>query len=149
MTPAVFSMLSSEGGLYRYLYNIRRFPVLKPQQEYMLVKRCRENRDSAAAHQLVTSHLRLLTKIASADASHILRRTLHLTAVVVFVLASSWTQAHAPTQLGRDHLRREVDHQPSITSIERSAARRTTERVANERPSNSLLNWQPSICNGC
>ncbi len=53
-----------EGGLSRYLAEIRKFPLLEPQQEYMLAKRWREHQDTDAAHQLVTSHLRLVAKIA-------------------------------------------------------------------------------------
>src|SRR5882757_8271557 len=53
-----------EGGLGRYLAEIRKFPLLEPQQEYMLAKRWREHQDTEAAHQLVTSHLRLVSKIA-------------------------------------------------------------------------------------
>ncbi len=51
-------------GLSRYLEEIRRFPMLEPEEEYMLAKRWRENDDVAAAHTLVTSHLRLVAKIA-------------------------------------------------------------------------------------
>ncbi len=51
-------------GLSRYLEEIRRFPMLEPQEEYMLAKRWREDDDVAAAHTLVTSHLRLVAKIA-------------------------------------------------------------------------------------
>jgi RNA polymerase sigma-32 factor len=58
--PAV----AGEGGLGRYLEEIRRFPLLEPQEEYMLAKRWRERGDRDAAHQLVTSHLRLVAKIA-------------------------------------------------------------------------------------
>lgn len=54
----------AEGGLTRYLAEIRRFPMLEPQQEYMLAKRWREHEDPKAAHELVTSHLRLVAKIA-------------------------------------------------------------------------------------
>jgi RNA polymerase sigma-32 factor len=54
----------SEGGLARYLAEIRKFPLLDPQEEYMLAKRWREHQDTGAAHQLVTSHLRLVAKIA-------------------------------------------------------------------------------------
>lgn len=54
----------SEGGLARYLSEIRRFPMLEPQQEYMLAKRWREHEDSQAAQELITSHLRLVAKIA-------------------------------------------------------------------------------------
>ncbi|MBB6308805.1 RNA polymerase sigma factor RpoH [Xanthobacter tagetidis] len=55
---------SAEGGLTRYLEEIRRFPMLEPQQEYMLAKSWREHGDREAAHKLVTSHLRLVAKIA-------------------------------------------------------------------------------------
>ncbi|MZR14073.1 RNA polymerase sigma factor RpoH [Maritimibacter sp. DP07] len=53
-----------EGGLNRYLQEIRRFPMLEPEQEYMLAKRWVDHQDTEAAHQLVTSHLRLAAKIA-------------------------------------------------------------------------------------
>lgn len=53
-----------DGGLARYLAEIRKFPLLEPQQEYMLAKRWREHQDTDAAHKLVTSHLRLVAKIA-------------------------------------------------------------------------------------
>ena len=56
--------VSSEGGLSRYLTEIRKFPMLEPEQEYMLAKSWKEHEDSDAAHQLVTSHLRLVAKIA-------------------------------------------------------------------------------------
>lgn len=55
---------NSEGGLSRYLNEIRRFPMLEPQEEYMLAKRYEEYDDKKAAHKLVTSHLRLVAKIA-------------------------------------------------------------------------------------
>jgi RNA polymerase sigma-32 factor len=55
---------SGEGGLARYLDEIRRFPMLEPQEEYMLAKRYHEHGDREAAHKLVTSHLRLVAKIA-------------------------------------------------------------------------------------
>ncbi|GLI24655.1 MULTISPECIES: RNA polymerase sigma factor RpoH [Xanthobacter] len=55
---------SAEGGLSRYLEEIRRFPMLEPQEEYMLAKSWREHGDRDAAHKLVTSHLRLVAKIA-------------------------------------------------------------------------------------
>ena len=61
---AALPMISSESGLSRYLTEIRKFPILEPEQEYMLAKRWREHEDSAAAHKLVTSHLRLVAKIA-------------------------------------------------------------------------------------
>ena len=56
--------LTAEGNLTRYLQEIRKFPMLKPEEEYMLAKRWREHDDSEAAHRLVTSHLRLVAKIA-------------------------------------------------------------------------------------
>src|ERR671928_917779 len=55
---------SAESGLTRYLEEIRRFPMLEPQDEYIFAKRWREHEDRAAAHKLVTSHLRLVAKIA-------------------------------------------------------------------------------------
>ncbi len=56
--------LHPEGNLSRYLQEIRRFPMLDPDEEYMLAKRWREHDDVEAAHRLVTSHLRLVAKIA-------------------------------------------------------------------------------------
>src|SRR6201982_1240541 len=56
--------ISSEGNLTRYLQEIRKFPMLEPEQEYMLDKRWKEQEDPQAAHKLVTSHLRLVAKIA-------------------------------------------------------------------------------------
>jgi RNA polymerase sigma-32 factor len=56
--------ISSEGNLTRYLQEIRKFPMLEPEQEYMLAKRWKEHADPEAAHRLVTSHLRLVAKIA-------------------------------------------------------------------------------------
>ncbi|MEW6091206.1 RNA polymerase sigma factor RpoH [Parvibaculum sp.] len=53
-----------EGSLSRYLQEIRKFPMLEPQEEYMLAKRWKEHQDTEAAHKLVTSHLRLVAKIA-------------------------------------------------------------------------------------
>ena len=53
-----------EGGLNRYLQEIRKFPLLEPEEEYMLAKRWVEQEDTGAAHRLVTSHLRLAAKIA-------------------------------------------------------------------------------------
>jgi len=61
--PAVPS-LGGEQSLNRYLSEIKKFPVLKPEQEYMLAKRYQEHEDPDAAAQLVTSHLRLVAKIA-------------------------------------------------------------------------------------
>ena len=56
--------LKAESGLSHYLDEIRRFPMLEPQEEYMLAKSWREHGDREAAHRLVTSHLRLVAKIA-------------------------------------------------------------------------------------
>ncbi len=53
-----------EGGLNRYLQEIRKFPLLEPEEEYMLAKRWVEDQDTEAAHRMVTSHLRLAAKIA-------------------------------------------------------------------------------------
>src|SRR6201982_388132 len=61
---AALPILSAESGLARYLQEIKRFPMLEPQEEYMLAKRWREHGDREAAHKLVTSHLRLVAKIA-------------------------------------------------------------------------------------
>ena len=57
-------VISSESNLSRYLQEIRKFPMLAAEEEYMLAKRWQEHEDSAAAHKLVTSHLRLVAKIA-------------------------------------------------------------------------------------
>ena len=62
--PATIPTLGSEAGLNRYLSEIRKFPLLQPEQEYMLAKRFQEHGDTDAAAQLVTSHLRLVAKIA-------------------------------------------------------------------------------------
>src|SRR5690606_30663160 len=64
MAQSLPSIVSGEGGLTRYLEEIRRFPMLEPQEEYMLAKRYQEHGDTNAAHKLVTSHLRLVAKIA-------------------------------------------------------------------------------------
>ncbi|MCR9072631.1 MAG: RNA polymerase sigma factor RpoH [Alphaproteobacteria bacterium] len=56
--------ISVEGNLSRYLQEIRKFPMLEPEEEYILAKNWREHEDTAAAHKLVTSHLRLVAKIA-------------------------------------------------------------------------------------
>src|SRR6202158_4972573 len=56
--------VTAESGLRDYLRQIRRFPMLEPQQEHMLAKRWREHSDHKAAHKLVNSHLRLVAKIA-------------------------------------------------------------------------------------
>lgn len=57
-------VLSGESGLQRYLQEIRKFPMLQPDEEYTLAKNWRDNEDRVAAHKLVTSHLRLVAKIA-------------------------------------------------------------------------------------
>jgi RNA polymerase sigma-32 factor len=67
MTQSTFSNLPSlaqEGGLQRYLQQIRQFPMLQPDEEYMLAKRFKEHGDKDAAHRLITSHLRLVAKMA-------------------------------------------------------------------------------------
>jgi len=64
MASAALPILVSDNGLSKYLDEIRKFPMLEPQQEYMLAKRWREHGDRDAAHKLVTSHLRLVAKIA-------------------------------------------------------------------------------------
>jgi RNA polymerase sigma-32 factor len=56
--------VAGSGGLSRYLEEIRRFPMLEPQEEYMLAKRWQEHEDTEAAQRLVTSHLRLVARIA-------------------------------------------------------------------------------------
>ena len=58
------AVMSPEGGLSRYLTEIRKFPMLAKDEEFMLAKAWREHEDSEAAHRLVTSHLRLVAKIA-------------------------------------------------------------------------------------
>src|SRR6202162_2378337 len=61
---AALPILTAEPGLTHYLEEIRRFPMLERQEEYLLAKRWREHGDRDAAHKLVTSYLRLVTKIA-------------------------------------------------------------------------------------
>ena len=61
---ATLPILTAESGLTHYMEEIRRFPMLEPQEEYMLAKSWREHGDREAAHRLVTSHLRLVAKIA-------------------------------------------------------------------------------------
>src|SRR6187397_3410181 len=63
-SKALPSVVAGAGGLSRYLEEIRKFPMLEPNEEYMLAKRWQEHEDSEAAHKLVTSHLRLVTRIA-------------------------------------------------------------------------------------
>lgn len=62
--PATIPALGGEQSLNRYLTEIKKFPILQPEQEYMLAKRFQEHGDTEAAAQLVTSHLRLVAKIA-------------------------------------------------------------------------------------
>ena len=64
MAQNVPVLSGGENGLSRYMQEIRKFPMLEPDQEYMLAKRYLEHDDRGAAHQLVTSHLRLVAKIA-------------------------------------------------------------------------------------
>ena len=64
MAANALAVMSPEGGLSRYLSEIRKFPMLAKDQEFMLAKAWQEHQDSEAAHQLVTSHLRLVAKIA-------------------------------------------------------------------------------------
>jgi RNA polymerase sigma-32 factor len=64
MAISPLAVMSPEGGLSRYLTEIRKFPMLAKDQEFMLAKRWKEHQDPDAAHQLVTSHLRLVAKIA-------------------------------------------------------------------------------------
>ncbi len=63
-TKALPTIASGSGGLSRYLEEIRRFPMLEPDEEYMLAKSWQEHGDTDAAHKLVTSHLRLVARIA-------------------------------------------------------------------------------------
>jgi len=62
--PATIPALGSDASLNRYLSEIRKFPLLQPEEEYMLAKRWSEHHDTDAAAKLVTSHLRLVAKIA-------------------------------------------------------------------------------------
>jgi RNA polymerase sigma-32 factor len=64
MAMNALAVVSPEGGLSRYLTEIRKFPMLAKDEEFMLAKAWREHEDSEAAHRLVTSHLRLVAKIA-------------------------------------------------------------------------------------
>src|SRR3974377_883568 len=61
---APLPILTADPGLTHYLEEIRRVPILERQEEYVLAKRWREHGDRDAAHKLITSHLRLVTKIA-------------------------------------------------------------------------------------
>ena len=60
MATNSLAVISPEGGLSRYLTEIRKFPMLAKDQEFMLAQRWKEHQDPEAAHQLVTSHLRLV-----------------------------------------------------------------------------------------
>src|SRR6476469_10485982 len=62
--PATLPSSGGEAGLNRYLAEIKKFPILSPEEEYMLAKRWREHGDTEAAAKLVNSHLRLVSKIA-------------------------------------------------------------------------------------
>ncbi|MBY0610695.1 MAG: RNA polymerase sigma factor RpoH [Beijerinckiaceae bacterium] len=64
MSVAALPAIAADSGLSRYFTEIKKFPVLKPDEEYMLSKRYLEHDDAKAAHKLVTSHLRLVVKIA-------------------------------------------------------------------------------------
>jgi RNA polymerase sigma-32 factor len=64
MAATTLPIIGSEGNLARYLQEIRKFPMLQPEEEFMLAQRWRQHGDVDAAHKLVTSHLRLVAKIA-------------------------------------------------------------------------------------
>ncbi len=64
MAASLPAVMSPEGGLSRYLNEIRKFPMLVKDEEFMLAKRWQEHQDAEAAHKMVTSHLRLVAKIA-------------------------------------------------------------------------------------
>jgi RNA polymerase sigma-32 factor len=64
MANSALAIMSPEQGLSRYLSEIRKFPMLSKDEEFMLAKRWSEHQDPEAAHKLVTSHLRLVAKIA-------------------------------------------------------------------------------------
>lgn len=64
MSTSTLPVLTPEGGLSRYLQEIRKFPMLEPGEEYMLAKAWKDHGDTDAAHKMVTSHLRLVAKIA-------------------------------------------------------------------------------------
>ncbi len=64
MARTTIPTLTPEGSLSRYLQEIRKFPMLEPEEEFILAKRWREHEDIEAAHKLVTSHLRLVAKMA-------------------------------------------------------------------------------------
>src|ERR1700741_922656 len=64
MAANTLAVMSREGGLSRYLSEIRKFPMLAKDEEFMLAKRWQQHEDPQAAHRMVTSHLRLVAKIA-------------------------------------------------------------------------------------
>src|SRR5512132_4379351 len=64
MAASALTVMTPEGGLSRYLSEIRKFPMLAKDEEFMLAKAWKEHQDPEAAHRLVTSHLRLVAKIA-------------------------------------------------------------------------------------
>lgn len=64
MATKALPTLSGDNGLTHYMQEIRKFPMLEPQEEFMLAKEWREQGDTEAAHKLVTSHLRLVAKMA-------------------------------------------------------------------------------------
>ena len=64
MAANMLAVMTPEGGLSRYLSEIRKFPMLAKDEEFMLAKRWKEHQDPEAAHRMVTSHLRLVAKIA-------------------------------------------------------------------------------------
>ena len=64
MAARALTAMSPEGSLSRYLNEIRKFPMLEQSEEYMLAKRFQEHGDAEAAEKLITSHLRLVAKIA-------------------------------------------------------------------------------------
>ena len=63
MAMKSLAVISPEGGLSRYLTEIRKFPMLEPGEEFMLAKSWQQHSDQAAAEKLVTSHLRLVARI--------------------------------------------------------------------------------------
>src|SRR3569833_2259146 len=64
MAASALAVMSPDGGLSRYLTEIRKFPMLTKDEEFMLAKRWKEHEDPEAAHRMVTSHLRLVAKVA-------------------------------------------------------------------------------------
>jgi RNA polymerase sigma-32 factor len=64
MTNYALPAMTPEGGLRQYMQQIQKFPMLEPEEEYALAKRWADDGDYEAAHKLVTSHLRLVAKIA-------------------------------------------------------------------------------------